>query len=137
MNNPAHDVFFGIIRTAEVFSRSLEETLGHFQLTLRQYKVLQALPPSHVDGFTCGEGGRRLFSGDSGITRLVDRLELRGLVARSRQRPDRRVVRTRITPEGTTVLNAVDRSISEVHAPYLGQLSSRRLSWCSALLKQA
>ena len=137
MDDRPHDVFFGILHTAAVFSRSLEGTLGAFRLTLRQYHVLQTLRHSAGQGMTCGEVARGLVTRDSDITRLLDRLELLGFVARSRQRPDRRVVRTRITAQGTAVLSAVDESISEIHAPILGHLSSRRLKWCRALLKRA
>src|SRR5688500_219178 len=84
-----HYVFLGILRMAEVFSRALSEILEPFRLTLSQYNVLQTLRHTSSEGLTCGEVSKRLSTRDSDITRLLDRLELLGFVARRRERPDR------------------------------------------------
>src|SRR5688572_14312711 len=99
-----HEVFDGILRMAELFSRGLTEILEPFRLTLGQYQVLQALRHTASGGLTCGEVGEQLATRDPDITRLLDRLELLGFVARRRGRPDRRVVRTEITEQGVGVL---------------------------------
>ena len=131
-----HDVFLGILKIAEIFTRALSEILEPFRLTLSQYNVLQAL--RHTDaagGLTCGEVGHQLSGRDPDITRLLDRLELQGLVARRRERPDRRVVRTQLTDHGAGVLDAVDKLVSELQARYLGHLGVKKLTTLSALLK--
>jgi DNA-binding MarR family transcriptional regulator len=132
-----HDVFHGILRMAEVFSRALSEILQPFRLTLSQYNVLQALRHTGSEGLTCGEVSERLSTRDSDITRLLDRLELLGFVARRRERPDRRVVRTQITEQGSGVLEAVDKLIGELQVRHLGHLGAKKLSAFSALLKSA
>jgi DNA-binding MarR family transcriptional regulator len=71
------------------------------------------------------------------VTRLLDRLELLGLIVRRRERPDRRVVRTQITEEGAGVLNAIDKLIAELQLRHLGHLGPEKLSAFSALLKSA
>ncbi len=134
---PAHEVFHGILRMAEVFSRALSEILQPFRLTLSQYNVLQTLRHTGSEGLTCGEVSERLSTRDSDITRLLDRLELLGLVARRRERPDRRVVRTQITEQGRGVLDAVDKLLGEVQVRHLGHLGPKKLSAFSALLKSA
>ena len=40
---PEHDVFHGILRMAETFTRALADALAPFRLTLRQYHVLRTL----------------------------------------------------------------------------------------------
>jgi DNA-binding MarR family transcriptional regulator len=132
---PAHDVFHGILRMAEVFSHALSEILQPFRLTLSQYNVLQTLRHTGSEGLTCGEVSERLSTRDSDITRLLDRLELLGFVARRRERPDRRVVRTQITEQGSGVLDTVDKLVSEVQVRHLGHLGPKKLSAFSALLK--
>lgn len=132
-----HDVFLGILRMAEVFSRGLIDILQPFRLTLSQYNVLQTLRHTGSEGLTCGEVSERLSTRDSDITRLLDRLELLGFVARRRERPDRRVVRTQITEQGTGVLNAVDKLIGELQVRHLGHLGPKKLGAFSALLKSA
>jgi DNA-binding MarR family transcriptional regulator len=128
------DVFVGILRIADVFTRGLTEILEPFRLTPNQYRVLQALRHTSADGLTCGEVGERLTARDPDITRLLDRLELLGLVARRRERPDRRVVRTQITDAGAGVLASVDRMVGELQARYLEGLGAHKLSVLSALL---
>lgn len=134
---PEHEVLLGILRMAEVFSRALSELLQPFRLTLSQYNVLQTLRHTGSEGLTCGEVSERLSTRDSDITRLLDRLELLGLIARRRERPDRRVVRTQITEEGTGVLNALDTLIGALEARLLGHLGPTKLSAFSALMKSA
>jgi DNA-binding MarR family transcriptional regulator len=131
------DVFHGILRMAEVFSRALSEILQPFRLTLSQYNVLQTLRHTASEGLTCGEVSERLSTRDSDITRLLDRLELLGFIARRRERPDRRVVRTQITEQGTGVLNAVDKLVGDLQVRHLGHLGPKKLSAFSALLKSA
>jgi DNA-binding MarR family transcriptional regulator len=132
-----HDVFHGILRMAEVFSRALSDILQPFRLTLSQYNVLQTLRGAGSEGLTCGEVSERLSTRDSDITRLLDRLELLGFIARRRERPDRRVVRTQITEQGTGVLDAVDKLIGELQLRHLGHMGPKKLSAFSALLKSA
>jgi DNA-binding MarR family transcriptional regulator len=111
--------------------------LQPFRLTLSQYNVLQILRHAGSEGLTCGEVSDRLATRDSDITRLLDRLELLGFVARRRERPDRRVVRTQITEQGTGVLNAVDRLVGELQVRHLGHLGPKKLGAFSALLRSA
>ena len=131
------DVFHGILRMAEVFSRALSEILQPFRLTLSQYNVLQTLRHTASEGLTCGEVSERLSTRDSDITRLLDRLELLGFIARRRERPDRRVVRTQITEQGTGVLTAVDKLVGELQVRHLGHLGPKKLIAFGALLKSA
>jgi DNA-binding MarR family transcriptional regulator len=134
---PGHDIFLGIMKMAEVFSRALTEILQPFRLTLSQYNVLQALRHTGSEGLTCGEVSERLSTRDSDITRLLDRLELLGFVARRRERPDRRVVRTQITEQGSGVLDAIDKLVGELQVRHLGHLGPKKLSAFSMLLKSA
>jgi DNA-binding MarR family transcriptional regulator len=101
-------VVFGIVRVADALVRRLTGTLEPFKLTLNQYSVLDGLRGAGAAGLTCSEIAVRLVSRDPDVTRLLDRLELRGLVSRHRGRPDRRVVRTQITPEGMQLLAQLD-----------------------------
>jgi DNA-binding MarR family transcriptional regulator len=137
IEGPEDDVFHAILRMAEVFTRALTDALEPFRLTLNQYNVLRILRHGGAQGLTCGEVSDRLTTRDPDITRLLDRLELLGLVARRRERPDRRVVRTQITEEGTGVLNAIDKLIGELQVRHLGHLGPKKLSAFSALLKSA
>jgi DNA-binding MarR family transcriptional regulator len=105
-------VVFGIVRVADALMRRLAGTLEPFKLTLNQYSVLDGLRGAGGAGLTCNEIGVRLVSRDPDVTRLLDRLELRGLVSRHRGRPDRRVVRAQITPQGIQLLEQLDEPLA-------------------------
>jgi DNA-binding MarR family transcriptional regulator len=88
-----------LMRTADALSRGPAQVLKDEELTAAQYNVLRILRGA-PDGLTCGDIAGRMITRDPDITRLLDRLDRRGLIARARGAQDRRVVLTRITPSG-------------------------------------
>src|SRR4051794_29013015 len=89
------DVFVNAQRTADWLMRDLEETLKDSHLSPTQYNVLRILRSAGADGMACHEVGQRMITRDPDMTRLLDRLEDRELISRSRERQDRRVIRVR------------------------------------------
>jgi DNA-binding HxlR family transcriptional regulator len=104
-------------------SQGLEDVV----LAQRQAERLQDLAQG-IGRADLRRSPRALSTRDSDITRLLDRLELLGFVARRRERPDRRVVRTQITEQGTGVLDAVDKLVGELQVRHLGHLGPKKLS---------
>jgi DNA-binding MarR family transcriptional regulator len=88
-------------------------------------------------GLACREVGGRLISRDPDITRLLDRLEARGLIARTREAQDRRVVKTRITEEGLRLLAELDQPVSDLHRRQLSHLREKQLRQLSTLQDRA
>ena len=62
-----------------------------------------------------------------GITRLLDRIEARGLVTRQRSREDRRQVLCRITPAGLALLKLTDAPLDRIEGERLGRLGKAEL----------
>ena len=91
-------------RTADRLHWRLSEMLKPHGLSPTQYNALRILRGAGDEGRSCSEIAERMINRDPDITRLVDRLERRGLVARSREGRDRRVITTRITPAGLELL---------------------------------
>jgi DNA-binding MarR family transcriptional regulator len=131
------DAVLALVRMAEEIGRGLSEGLRPFRLTLSQYRVLRVLRRAGEEGLACREIAERLVPRDPDVTRLLDRLETRGLVTRRRDRPDRRVVRTRLTEEGLRVLERLDELVERLHTRYLGQLGSAALGALNTALKAA
>ena len=125
--------FLDLLRTAEVLSHPLVQLLKSHELSATQYNVLRILRGA-PDGLTCGEVGNRMITRDPDITRLLDRLEKRKLIVRTRDDKDRRVVLTRITPEGLKILAALDRPVQETHQRLLGHMGAERLAQLAELL---
>jgi DNA-binding MarR family transcriptional regulator len=71
------------------------------------------------------------------ITRMLDKLETRGLIARSRPAENRRVVRVAITPEGRALLRELARPVRDCAVRQLGHLSPAQLRQLTELLRAA
>lgn len=128
------EVFLSLQRTAEMLWWGISETLKQFELTPTQYNVLRILRGAGEAGASCSEISERLVTKDSDITRLLDRLDARGLISRGRETKDRRVMIARITKEGSRVLADLDKPIAECHSRQLGHLKDKQLESLSRLL---
>jgi DNA-binding MarR family transcriptional regulator len=128
------DACVDLVRTADMLSRRPAQVLKAEDLSGTQYNVLRILRGS-PEGLSCGEIGSRMITRDPDITRLLDRLEKRGLISRCRETKDRRSVLGRITAEGLVLLARIDRPMIEVHRDQLGHLGEKRLGELRDLLK--
>jgi DNA-binding MarR family transcriptional regulator len=133
---PEEAAFLEMLRTTDLLSRGLVPLLKAEELSPTQYNVLRILRGA-PEGLPCGEIGQRMITRDPDITRLLDRLEKRGLIARWRDSKDRRMVLARITPEGLTMLNRLDGPMQEGHRKQLGHLGRERLKALCELLRAA
>ncbi len=131
------EVYLNLLRTADALQRGMEELLKPTGLSRTQYNVLRILRGAGASGQACGEIAERMLTRDPDITRLLDRLEGRGLIARSRDRKDRRVIHTRITKEGLRLLQGLDEPVAELHLRQLEHLGPRRLHSLLELLEGA
>jgi DNA-binding MarR family transcriptional regulator len=104
-------------------------------LTNNQYNVLRILRGSHPTRLACSDIAERMIARDPDITRLVDRLSRRGLVARVRGRQDRRVVEVAITDKGREVLKSLDPHVNRMPKAVLGHLGARKLKQLGQLLE--
>jgi DNA-binding MarR family transcriptional regulator len=125
--------FLELLRTTDMLSRGLVRVLKSEDLSATQYNVLRILRGA-PEGLTCGEIAGRMITRDPDITRLLDRLEKRGLISRSREAQDRRMVMTRITAEGLKLLGRLDEPVQGAHRRQLGHLGKEKLQALSALL---
>jgi DNA-binding MarR family transcriptional regulator len=98
----------GLMLTAERLRRQVTETVEPRGITHQQYNVLRILRGSHPGNLPTLEIGNRMIESTPGITRLLDRLEAKGLVRRDRCRDDRRQVLCSITPRGLELLAVLD-----------------------------
>jgi DNA-binding MarR family transcriptional regulator len=134
--SPEEQVFLELARTTDLLSRRPAQLLKDEGLSATQYNVLRILRGA-PDGLACGEVASRMITRDPDITRLLDRLENRGLIGRCREDADRRTVMTRITPEGTKLLARLDDPVQEVHRRQLGHLGRKRLQALTELVRAA
>src|SRR6202049_596766 len=133
---PEEAAFLDLLRTTDMLSRGLVEILKAEDLSSTQYNVLRILRGA-PEGLPCGEIASRMITRDPDITRLLDRMEKRGLISRCRETKDRRMVMARITPEGLKLLGRLDEPVEEGHRRQLGHLGRDRLRALTELLQVA
>src|SRR5229473_2382351 len=130
-------VFVSLLRTADALARGAEALLKPYNLSATQYNILRILRGAGEKGLACREIGCRLITRDPDITRLLDRLESRGLIARAREAQDRRVVKTRITAEGLRLLKELDQPVQEFHRRQFRHFPAKQLRQLLSLLDRA
>ena len=128
--------FIALQKTADALGQQAEQLLKAHGLTGAQYNVLRILRGAEPDGLGCSNIGERMISHDPDMTRLLDRMEKRALITRQRQKEDRRVVKTRITVEGLTLLRRLDQPIRELHKRQFRHMSAAQLKALIGTLDQ-
>lgn len=131
------EVYLNVVRTADHLAHNMTSLLKDHGLTAAQYNVLRILRGSRTDPLSCTEIGQRMVTRDPDITRLLDRLEKRGLVQRTREREDRRVITIRITDEGLEILRTLDGPIQQAHRDQMAHMDPEKLRLLSDLLEEA
>ena len=126
-----------LIRTADLVRRALGSVVELEGITTQQYNVLRILRGAGEQGLPTLEIAERMVEQTPGITRLIDRLELKGLVHRERCPTDRRQVFCRITKEGLRLTGRLDAPIHEAEEEALAHLSERQLAQLLSLLDRA
>src|SRR5277367_5978053 len=90
-SSPEEVAHLEMMRTMEAVSHRFAQVLKAEDLSSTQYNVLRILRGA-PEGLPCGEISNRMITRDPDITRLLDRLEKRTLISRTREVTDRRTV---------------------------------------------
>jgi DNA-binding MarR family transcriptional regulator len=130
-------VFVAVLVAADRLSQQAEQLMKQHSLTGTQYNVLRILRGAGPDGLPCKGIGDRMISHDPDMTRLLDRMEKRGLISRARQLDDRRVIKTRITTRGLEILKKLDAPVEELHRKQFRDIPAARLKSLAAALEDA
>lgn len=131
---PETEAMLALQVTADRLASEGARFLKSWDVSLTQYNVLRILRGAGAEGLTCGGIGERMIQHDPDITRLMDRLEKRGLVSRQRDDKDRRVVITKITQKGLDLLAELDVPVEEFNLRRLSHLGPERLQTLIELL---
>ena len=112
-----------LLRTADVVRRYIGRVLEPYGVTTQQFNVLRILRGAGPEGLPTLAIGERMIEEAPGITRLLDRLEAKGLVRRERCPGDRRQVLCYATPAALELLGRIDGAMNDADEQGLGMLS--------------
>ncbi len=124
-------------RTYDRLKALEDEVFAPHQLSAQQYNLLRLLFEAQPEAVPTLELQQRLVSRAPDITRMIDKLVDRGLVARRRRDGDRRVVEISLTAAGVQLLEELADPVRDMHQRQLGHLGEARLQRLIGLLKQA
>ena len=130
------EAVLNVLRTAEVLQGALADFLKDYDLSPVQYNVLRILRGAGPEGATCSQIGERMLTRDPDITRLLDRMEARGLIQRERSKQDRRAVITRISEAGLALVGSLDSPMRQMNESRMGTLDRDSLVALTAGLER-
>jgi len=131
------EVSLNVLRTAALLEHAILERLKPHGLTPTQYNVLRILRGAGEEGLCRNEVGERMLTPVPDVTRLLDRLEDAGLVARHRDTVDRRFVTARITDAGQALLAELDEPVRRMHERLYAHVTRNDLRRLVRLLEDA
>ncbi|MFO0930706.1 MAG: MarR family transcriptional regulator [Gemmataceae bacterium] len=136
-DSPEQEVFLNLWRTYDHLRALEDELFGRYDLTAQQYNALRLLRAVHPDGMATLQLASRLISRAPDITRLLGKLEDRGLVRRDRLAENRRVVRVAITAAGLELLDEMAAPVLDCARRQVGHLTDDEQRRLIELLKAA
>ncbi|MGE5469218.1 MAG: MarR family winged helix-turn-helix transcriptional regulator [Bacteroidota bacterium] len=122
-------------RLAQVVTREVDHRMAALGLTDAQWKPLLLLQQGSCS--TAADLSRIACHDTGAVTRLLDRLEAKALVRRSRSAADRRVVNLELTPEGRQVAAEVPKILAHMANEVLAGFSEEEFQLFRQLLNRA
>jgi len=129
------EAYLSLLRTTDALQSSIEAKLQEFGLTGTQYNALRILRGAGSDGLPCSEIGERMITRDPDVTRLLNRLEKRGFVTRTRAKSDRRVIYGKISNAGLKLLREMDEPLEKFGREMLKHVAQDKLQHLIDLLE--
>jgi DNA-binding MarR family transcriptional regulator len=130
----AEEGVVALVRTTDLLRRALMQVVEPHGITLQQYNVLRILRGAGADGLPTLEIATRMIEHAPGVTRLVDRLQAKGLVRRQRSAEDRRQIRCWITPAGLDLLERLEGAMKAGAGSFMAPLTAAQLAAFVGLL---
>lgn len=122
-----------VLVTADRISNRTNAALKPYGISKEQYNVLRILRGQRQQPCSLQTVSERMISQTSNASRLIDKLAVRGLVARSQCPTNRRKVDLVITGSGLELLQEANRSLMDASSQY-GDLSETELDQLNGLL---
>lgn len=124
-----------LIRQAQAaLHRTIDGKMGELDLTAMQWVPLMLI--EHDRGRTAAELSRCNCVESSTMTRMLDRLEAKGLVTRKRSETDRRVINLELTAEGKRLVARVPYLLAESMNQHLSGFSRGEVDSFKSMLRR-
>jgi DNA-binding MarR family transcriptional regulator len=136
-SGPEEEALLNLMRTADCLERAMQRKTRSWGITSTQYNVLRILRGSQPLGLTCSAIGDRMITAEPDITRLLGRLKAQKLVRQQRDKRDKRVLWTQVSPAGLALLAEMDHVVQQAPHELLGHLTHEELTQLIRLVELA
>lgn len=133
--NEWHKLWVNLLHTSSWLRGEVAQFLKPFGITQQQFNILRVLRGQHPQALSTQQLRERLIDRMSDTSRLVDRLQQKGLVCKEECSKDKRLVDVTITEKGLNLLCQIDdkmpdldevmQSLSPKEAEILNKLLNR------------
>lgn len=131
------EAILNLMRTTDCLHRAFQRKTRDWGITSTQYNVLRILRGSQPQGLTCSAIGDRMITAEPDITRLLARMKALKLIKQQRDKRDRRVVWTQISPAGLELLAKMDPEVTRAPKELLGHMDRKDVAELTRLLELA
>jgi MarR family transcriptional regulator, organic hydroperoxide resistance regulator len=125
-----------LLRTASLVTRAFARIVEPFGLSFAQYNALRIIRGKGSNGIPTLAIRERMIDEGTTITRLLDKLEAAGLIARERSFPDRRQVICYATDAGRELLDRLDPKVDALDEKIVGFLPAGRIKELIRILEE-
>jgi DNA-binding MarR family transcriptional regulator len=132
--NPDDSVGFMVKQAHVVLQRAVDSEMTAIDLTAMQWRPLIMLAMGMGD--TAADLARQACVDTGAVTRMLDRLESKGLVRRVRSVEDRRVIKLELTPEGRQVALQIPALLEAVMARLTRGFAADEIEQFKGLLRR-
>ncbi len=122
-----------VVYSAGWLRHQMAAVLTPFEVTVQQFNILRILQNQAPEGISTLQIRKRMLDKMSDTSRLVDRLQKKGLVDKVTAERDKRLVEVTITPSGLQLLEQIQTHISNPEVATLN-LDEEEVEQLNALL---
>jgi DNA-binding MarR family transcriptional regulator len=115
-------ISYVVARLERAIRTAINERVRPYGLTTLQYTTLSVL--GRRGGLSNAQLARRSYMTPQSMSEVIEALEAKGLIARSRHPNHRRVMPAQLTPKGVRVLEACDLAVDAMEAEMLSGLDA-------------
>jgi DNA-binding MarR family transcriptional regulator len=123
-----------IKRVRAALTMAVDRELVDFDVSHDQWSILLMIATARGD--TAAELSREAACDTSSMTRMLDRLEAKGFVVRTRSEDDRRVVHLALTPSGQVLADQLPKVMIRVMNRHLAGFSAEEVELLKGLLRR-
>lgn len=135
-NETYYKAIFEIIKTGHWITDMVSQELKEYDVSEAQFNVLRILKGQKGKPITVEVITSHMIHRSSNVTRIIDKLLVRGFVSRQECKTNRRKMDISITAEGLKFLKILDKKVAGFHKPMMSKISDKEAQDLTRIIKK-